>query len=124
MSTATIGTPHSVPAYTSAVSIVLKIAIPVFLAWVDTKPAEANDPTESWLFHVWYNLRKSAEALMMWRTVELQPMERERMIGALRGAHHLAHPGAERPPSIETCDCECARLQCELATVMQNGGRQ
>ena len=106
----------NVPAYHTASCILLKLASPIFCRW---RECAESDNVETPLFKHWFNLRKVAERFTSRRSMEMSPAEREKLVGALKFAHDLAHDYDPEPaPSVERCGCETASLLVDLAMVM------
>jgi hypothetical protein len=106
----------STPLYTQAGGLILRIAVPIFKAAIDQNRFQPGET----MFEAWAALRFTATLMLVDRTVQLNTVNRERFVGALRFAHDFQH-GAEpgTAPSPEGCHCETADLIRELAIVIE-----
>jgi hypothetical protein len=102
----------TVPAYQSAVAILIRLASPIFAVW----QAAADGGVERASYKHWFTLRSTAAVFLGSRSTQLSIPEREALVGALRYAHELAHDFAVCP-RVEHCECETARLLVDLSVL-------
>jgi hypothetical protein len=110
--------PVSVPAYQTAVSLLLKLANPLFLRAIN-EPHGFN----AWHpnFTSWVALRGFASLLLMRRTVDLSNEETIHLNLTLVLAHELSHEGEVcSPPAF--CECETARQIADLLRLLNLDG--
>ena len=99
--------------------MLLRLAHPLFIRALHS----GNWPNSSdSTYEAWVSLRLIAERYFQLRSTNLQPAERERMIGALTFAHDSHHESVLTTldkPSLHLCGCEVAQQIRELSSLLQ-----
>ena len=104
------------PAYLRAVSILLKLASPLFLAAI--KKPNGPDPEEATFKH-WIAVRIAVNRYLANRSTVLLAPEREALTGALRFVHDSEHDSLMYDAlSPASCPCPVAVLLREYAATV------
>ena len=103
--------------YQQAVCLLLKLT-PALI--IDGLPCAPGRDWGEEAFDAWYDLRRTIEIYNLNRSTLLAPPDRERMVGALRFAHDLAHKQESFTPRTETCPCATAGVLRDLALVLES----
>ena len=109
-------TDRSVPQpYQQAVCLLLKLT-PALMAKAMLSEVMCDGEKA---FDDWYSIRYIVEIYNRTRSTVLGAPDRERMIGALKFAHDLAHEEMSFTPSVDTCPCHTAGILRDLAKVLE-----
>jgi hypothetical protein len=109
----------SLPPYTTAVSLILRLASPTFVCAVNMPDGpNPGEPT----FETWKSLRCTAERCLALRSTRLSEIELERFKDALAFAHNLYHitelvNGAAVPSG--DCPCHVGQIISQLSKVFE-----
>jgi hypothetical protein len=110
----------SIQPYNQAVSILLRLATPLFNAAIHSHPSPKCDQA----FEHWERLRKFASRFLQdGSTAKISESESEKLIQSLSFAHEWEHGYVltDTLPDVETCPCGPAILIRELSIVLAEG---
>lgn len=107
--------------YMQGAAILLRIASPLFRAWMKPGPADPLDP----YYNAWFMLRRIAAAFLERRHTKLARADREGLIAALKVAHDLAHDlDLDGIPPVDVCHCDVSEDICALVALMASDAQR